>query len=659
METLSATEVTELTVVGAGSMGHGIAQVFATAEYGVTLVDISEEVLADARDSIRESLGQLGHEPEPVLSRIETTTDRVAGIQGADVMIEAVPEESELKKEIFSTADQVLPEQAVLATNTSTLPVTEIAAPTEHPERVVGMHFSNPVPLIELVEVISGEQTHDEVIEFTTTLSESIGKEPVVVRKDVPGFVLNRINYAFWSEALRCVDEERWATETIDASLRRLGFPMGPFEVLDFAGIDVFYHVCQAMQERGVPVTISETHQELFEAGKYGMKSGEGFYEYPEPGAYARVDIPRERRYEYDPYRMIAAGVNAAAWLLANDVASRDDIDRSMRVGMSWPRGPLELADECGLDRIVERLQDLHDESGWEQYEPHPLLDEMVDENRVGVKSGEGFYEHEDEHESTEYGPVEYERRDFYAVVTISRPEKSNALDEEAWVGLEKALERSDEDDSVRATVVRGDGSAFCAGNDVAEMASWESAPEASEFFEGVIRPVVEAIRTHPTPVISLVDGTATGTGCELVLLSDMAVASTGSQFGQPEATVGLFPPLWLVHGATDMGKKKALELAMTGDLFPATEAEEMGLVNYAVSDTQAEDVARELARSTTASAPGSLELITGTWTRIADSLAAEQLDRAVGDLATQIHTDEGRHGLSSFLTDDSPRWER
>lgn len=657
METLSHTDVTDITVVGAGSMGHGIAQVFATAEYDVTLVDISEKILSSARESIRESLEQLGHDPDPILGRIETTIDQESGLEGADVMVEAVPEDIELKENVFSVADQVLPDHAVLATNTSTLPVTEIAAVTEQPERVVGMHFSNPVPLIDLVEVISGEQTDEEIVEFISALSEAIGKTSVLVKKDIPGFLLNRINYAFWSEALRCVDNGEWEIETIDSSLRRLGFPMGPFEVLDFAGVDVFYMVCQALQDRDVPVNVSETHKKLFEAQKYGMKTGEGFYEYPEPGAYARVDIPLDRRYEYNPYRMIATAANVAAWLLAEDVTTRDDIDKAMQVGMSWPRGPLQMADECGIDQIVELLETLHEDSGWEQYEPHPLLVQMVEQKKLGVKTGEGFYDHD--HESETYGPIEYERRDFYAIITLSRPEKYNALNRDAWNGLGSALQRADADDSVRATIIRGEGAAFCAGDDISEMAAWESVDEGAVFFEEVAVPVIKKIQNHSKPTISLVDGVATGMGCELVLLSDLAVAGERSRFGQPESTIGALPPIWLTHGITDVGKKKILELAMTGELLPASEAEEIGLINYAVSDDQIDDVARELARSTTASAPGSIESIKDIWTRVEDSLSTAWFDHAIDELTQQVHTEEGRHGLSAFLDNESPRWER
>jgi enoyl-CoA hydratase/3-hydroxyacyl-CoA dehydrogenase len=348
----------------------------------------------------------------------------------------------------------VLPEDAVLATNTSTLPITEIAEATDRPERVVGIHFSNPVQLMPVVEVIRGERTAEEVFALAEALSERLGKTPVLVERDVPGFLLNRINYAFWSEAIRRVDEGETDPEAVDALVRRLGFPMGSFEVLDFSGIDVFVMAAKEMRDRGVDVHVPGVLKELVDAGRYGVKAGEGFYEYPEPGQYTRVALPRERRYEFNPRYLMASAVNEAAWLLENDVTTKEDIDTAVRVGMNWPRGLLAFADEYGIDRLVETLTALHEATGRDRYEPNPLLEEMVAADRLGTKTGEGFYEYG--HEAETFGTVEYERREFVAVITLSRPGKLNAMDEPSWLGLREALERAAEDDDVRSTVIGG-----------------------------------------------------------------------------------------------------------------------------------------------------------------------------------------------------------
>jgi enoyl-CoA hydratase/3-hydroxyacyl-CoA dehydrogenase len=654
MQELTPNTVDSVTVVGAGTMGHGIAQTVATAGYDVTLVDIDDDVLVKALEKIKHSLQRLEDDPEVILDRISTTTEQDIGLQGADVMIEAVPESVELKEQVFSAADDVLPPHAVLATNTSTLPVSEMAAVTDRPEQVVGLHFSSPVPLMPIVEVIRGIETSEAVFAFGEAFSEAIGKEPVLVEKDVPGFLLNRINYNFWSEGLRRLDNDEYDLEAIDAAIRRLDFPMGPFEVLDFAGVDVFYMVCQSMQSRGVPVEISDLHEELFEAGDHGMKAGKGFYNYPAPGEYARVDIPRERRYEYDPYEMIASAVNAAAWLLENDVTTREDLDRAMEIGMSWPQGPLEIADEYGIDRIVETLERLHAESGWEQYEPHPMLLEMVEQEKLGVKSGEGFYLYDNDRET--FGPVTYEREENLAYITLSRPAVGNVLNEATWRGLQDAFARAAETEAVLATILRADGDVFSLGVDVGELKS-RSPDEVSAFVADVVRPGVDAIRTHPKPTVALVEGSAADMGCDLVLLTDMAVASTDSDFSQPAATRGIIPPMWIAHGAQSVGKKKVLELAMTGDSLPASEAAEAGLVNYAVSPTQASDVARELAKTTSAAAPHALEAIGRSWRATEMGGADEWAESCWREFEGLLDTEATHHGLSCYLNDQTPRW--
>jgi len=651
-------DIDSVAVIGAGTMGHGIAQEFATSGYDVTLNDIDEGVLSTALGNIESSLRKLDiDDPDAVLGRIKTTTDDEVAFAGADLVVEAVPEDIELKRGVFGVADDLAPPEAVLATNTSTLPITEIAGTTDRPEQVVGMHFSNPVQLMPVVEVIRGERTTDDVFELAASIGEDVGKTPILVEKDVPGFLLNRINLRFWLEAVRQVDAGGQDTVTIDAALRRIGLPMGPFEVLDFSGIDVATMAARSMRERGVDLHVPDLLVEKNEAGDHGMKTGEGFYEYPEAGEYSRVDIPREQRYGFDPKELLAPAVNEAAWLLENDVTTVEGIDNAMRVGMNWPRGLLELGDEYGIDRLVETLERLRERSGWAEYEPHPMLRGMVEDGEVGLASGTGFYEHEYERETFE--TVRYERREYAAWITLDRPESLNALDEPSWEGLVAALEHAAADDDVRVTVLRGAGRAFCAGDDIAEILGWESIEDAEETVRGIIGPAVRTLREHPKPVVAAVDGIANGGGCELVLLSDLAVAAEGSDFALPEARIGALPPIALTYGRTSLGKKAIMELALTGEQVPASRAEEMGIVNRTVESTQTEDVARELARSTTASSPESVTTIKKLWTGMEDDLLDEWFDRTLDTLVERSQSAEAEAGLQAFLDKRSPPWER
>jgi enoyl-CoA hydratase/3-hydroxyacyl-CoA dehydrogenase len=650
-------EVDAVAVVGAGTMGHGIAQTFATSGYDVTLTDVDEGILSRAMDRIEGSLRKLDVEdPGAVLDRIETTTDDGVAFADADLVVEAVPEDVELKRDVFGTADDLAPPEAVLATNTSTLPITEIAGATDRPDRVVGMHFSNPVQLMPVVEVIRGERTSDDTFELAAAIGEDVGKTPILVERDVPGFLLNRINLRFWLEAVRQVDAGVRDTAAIDAALRRIGLPMGPFEVLDFSGIDVATMAARSMRERGVDLHVPDLLAEKNDAGEHGMKTGEGFYEYPEAGEYSRVEIPRERRYEFDPKELLAPAVNEAAWLIANDVTTVEGVDEAMQVGMNWPRGLLEFADEYGIDRLVGTLEDLRERSGWEEYEPHPMLRGMVEDGEVGLAAGTGFYEHEYERETFE--TVRYERREYTAWITLDRPERLNALDEPSWAGLVAALERAAADDDVRATVLRGAGRAFCAGDDIAEILGWETTEDARETVEGTLGSAVHTLREHPKPVIAAVDGVANGGGCELVLLSDLGVAGEGSDFALPEARIGALPPIGLTYGRTSLGKKAIMELALTGEQLPASRAEEMGIVNHTVGSSQVEDVARELARSTTASGPESVAAIKELWTGMEDDLLDRWFDRALETLVERSQSEEATEGLEAFLDKRSPSWE-
>lgn len=650
--------VREVTVVGAGTMGHGIAQTFATAGYAVTLVDVSEDILSDAIEKIESSLQQLDpEETEGILDQISLETERETAFPRSDFLVEAVPEDIDIKQDVFADADQLTPEGTILATNTSTLPISEIGSVTEQPARVVGMHFSNPVQLMPIVEVIRGEATSDLVFEATQELSRDIGKTPISVEKDVPGFLINRINIRFWNEALRRVSDDEITPRQIDASVRRLGFPMGPFEVMDFSGIDVVEMAASSMQERGVELHVPSNLSKKVEDEQFGMKTGTGFYNYPSPGEYSRADISRTQRFDYNPWEVIAPAVNEAAWLLRNDVTTKEEIDRSVQLGMNWPRGLLELADEYGLDEIVATLERLQAESGWDEYAPEPLLTEKVDADELGIKTGQGFYEWD--HESETFGPVEYEQRDFFSVITLNRPDKLNALNEPTWVGLRRSLKKAADTDAVRATVLRGAGDAFSAGDDIAEMREWESESEGHSFIEETLMPTIEALRHHPKPTIALVDGVATGAGCEITMLSDLAVASEDSQFGQPEATIGAMPPIWLVEGLVGIGKKDVMELALTGDIIEASEAEEIGLVNHVVSAQQIDDVARELARSTTSAAPKSVAAIKELTSGIEDDYYAEWLSTATDELVTLLQSDTGKEGLEAFLEGNSPPWER
>jgi 3-hydroxybutyryl-CoA dehydrogenase len=279
-------------VIGAGFMGAGIAQVCAQSGYRVFLTDNDEAALDKAIQGIRWSAGKfagkgmLAEGPETVLGRIEPVQGLRAAAQ-SDWVIEAVIEDEDLKKELFQEVDRLAPADTPLATNTSSIPITRLASAAERPERVLGLHFFGPVPFMGLVEVIKGAKTADPVFELGLEFVRSLGKRPLAVRRDIPGFVINRILFAAWRECADLIEEGIVSPEDVDIGMRLgLGWNIGPCEIADNAGLDTFLRVARAMEALGEDhlVPRSDLVERMVREGRLGKKVGKGFYRYTEEG---------------------------------------------------------------------------------------------------------------------------------------------------------------------------------------------------------------------------------------------------------------------------------------------------------------------------------------------------------------------------------------
>jgi len=652
--------IKKVAVVRAGTMGHGIAEVCAIHGYEVLLIDVSDDVLKSALEKIKwslEGLAARGLVREPsdvVLSRIKATTSYEQA-RDADLVIEAAVEDATIKKEVFRRLDEIVKAEAVFTTNTSTIPISELASATSRPERFAGLYFTNPPVLIHFVEIIRGDRTSDDCVATIVDFAKGIGFKYVVLKKDIPGFLVNRLNARHWLEAFRIL-EEGFDVRDVDAAQRfRLGFPMGPFELLDFTGVDAVYLAFSEMVKRGFSARIPEALRKMYEEKRWGMKTGAGFYKYPMPGAYVRPTIlPSDKMYDLNPYRMIVTVVNEASWLVRNEIVTKDEVELAMKEAMQWPIGPLTWADRIGVDNVVSMLSKRLEETGFEEYRPDPLLEDMVKRGNLGLKAGAGFFDWT--HERRDLGQVVYEKRHDHAVITINRPDKLNALNEAVWEGLRVALERADEDPDVRAAIITGSGRAFCAGDDIAMMSKWRNSMDAKAWAERYAAPLIEKMMEFKKPLITLVNGLAFGGGMELNILADIVIASKEAVFAIPEALIGAFPPLASSCGPA-LVSKRIIRYALTGEWLSADQCKELGLVDIVVSADQLEATGAEIVMKILRAAPLGVEAIKSS-VRTYRRTYKEIMRTAVQELVILSSSQDFSEGARAFVEKRAPTWK-
>ena len=373
-------------------MGSGIAQVAATAGNKVFLYDTNKETQDGAEELIVKMLakleekGKLQESAVSVSERITYATD-LDEFEPCELVIEAIVEKLQIKKNVFEEVEAIVSDTCILASNTSSLSIASIAAACKNPQRVMGIHFFNPAPLMPLVEIISAVQTDPELAANMKGTIQSWGKVPVFA-KDTPGFIVNRIARPFYGEAIRILEEDLANVPTIDWAMKELGgFKMGPFELMDFIGNDINYEVTATVfkefffDPRYKP---SFTQKRMVEANRLGRKTGMGYYNYGEDA----VNLDADRNDGLGSYilkRILAMLVNEAADALYLHVATKEDIDLAMTKGVNYPKGLLAWADEIGIETCLNALEELQSEYGEDRYRPSPILRKMV-------KKGETFF---------------------------------------------------------------------------------------------------------------------------------------------------------------------------------------------------------------------------------------------------------------------------
>ena len=380
----------KVSVIGAGTMGVGIAQIAATNGYEVCLFDAFDGAIENAQQQLTNILNRLVEKEKitetkkiEILTKIYFSKD-LKDIKGSGLVIEAIIEDLKIKQKLFSDIEKLVDEKCIIASNTSSLSIASIGSACKKAERVIGIHFFNPAPLMPLVEIIPAVQTTEETLKNAKAMIDSWGKVTVVV-KDTPGFIVNRVARPFYGESLRIYEEGIADFATIDWALKEIGgFKMGPFELMDYIGNDINYTVTETVftsfyfDQRYKP---SFTQKRMMEAGFLGRKSGRGYYDYSlENLPKANEDRQLGKKILW---RVLSMLINEAADALFLKIASREAIDLAMTKGVNYPKGLLVWADEIGINNVLKQLEDLQKEYGEDRYRPSPLLKNMVKENKT------------------------------------------------------------------------------------------------------------------------------------------------------------------------------------------------------------------------------------------------------------------------------------
>ncbi len=596
-------EIKNFVVLGAGAMGAQIGALAAESGFNVIIRDIEEKFLERGRQIVnanydkRIARGRFTEESKKqVLSRITFMIDLKEAVKDADYIIEAVPEILALKQKVFGEVSQYCRPDAVFATNTSSLSITEIAKGLKHPEQLVGTHFFNPPSTLVLLEIIKGEKTAPEAIAVADVVAKKMGREIVHV-KDGPGFLVNRI----W---VTMANEADWAVSygeakdifAVDSAARyKMGLPMGLLEiddVLQGGAIDTRYHVLEHFREifgdsyRAGPLT-----EKAYKAGHFGKRSGAGFYDWS-PGK--TNEIPMNAGADFDPIRLLAIGVNECAKLIESDSTTREEIDKGVLTGLNYPRGILRMADSVGLDKIVAELDRLYALYKEHRYKASPLLVAMVAAGKVGRRVGEGFYLYTAG--QYEFVKVDVNKETHVAKLILNRVNKANALNYDFIMEIDRALDILEQDDAVGSIVITGAGANFCAGADVSTFAS-QNVKTVLQFTEAG-QDLYTRMETYPKPIVAAINGPAMGGGFEMVLACDLRVMSKKAQLRLPEMTIGITPGLGGIQRLSrQVGMTRAKEAVLLADAITPEKALDWGVVNFVVEADKLEAAVDEIAK--------------------------------------------------------------
>jgi enoyl-CoA hydratase / 3-hydroxyacyl-CoA dehydrogenase len=656
-------------VVGAGTMGGQIAQTIAAAGIPVLLKDIEQELvdagLTEARNVTAGQMarpvkkGKLTQEEadaqvEEVVGRITGTTS-YDGFGDVDFVIEAVPERMEIKQAVFAELDACTPGHAILATNTSSLPISEIAEATLRPEKVVGFHYFYPASVMPLIEVVEGDDTSPETTQAAVNFAQAIKKQPITCAED-PGFVVNRVLTSSLGEIFRAQEEGGLSIKAVDEVVNGAQVaPMGPFFLIDLLGLDTVLHVGEFLQEAYGEdrIYVHKGMQRLVAEGRLGAKSGgSGFYAHGEPQVEGEGQPGDDL---IDLFTMKA--FHEACLVLEEGIATHRDIDFGMMAGAGLDprRGllpPFVKADVMGLDVVLEKLERLEEAHG-ERFTPPVVLRRLVAQGRLGQKAGQGFYAYPQPDEDPVGETVKLETRGDVGIAWLANGQM-NSIAPQVLEDLAKVWSAAEER-GLRALVIASSNPfLFCAGADIKAFTQMDE--QAGEALLRRAHEVMRGMETSSVATVAAVNGLAYGGGCELAMACDVRIAAQSAVFGQPEIKLGIIPGF----GGTQrlprlVGTNKALEMNLVGDAVMAAEAFDFGLVNRVVPDHELLDTALAFARRLAQQAPLAVREVKANAGR---SDLDEGLRAEAEGFGRVFFSEDGREGISAFLGKRKPVWK-
>jgi enoyl-CoA hydratase/3-hydroxyacyl-CoA dehydrogenase len=656
-------------VVGAGTMGGQIAQTIAAAGTPVVLKDVKDELVQAGLDEARNvTQGQVKAQvekgrltEEQAAAQVEEVVGRIHGATtyedfgDVDFVIEAVPERMEIKQAVFAELDAVTPGHAILASNTSSLSITEIGEATNRPDKVVGFHYFYPASVMPLIEVVEGDDTSAETVSVAVNFAQAIRKQPITCA-EVPGFVVNRILNSGISEVWREQEEKGLSIKRIDEGVGAASVvPMGPYFLVNLLGLDTVLHVAEHLRESyGDRFYVPKGMQRLVADGRLGAKTGgDGVYTpQGEPALEGDAEPDVDELVELLTLKTFVE----ACLVLEEGVATHRDIDVGMMAGAGLDprRGlfpPFMKADMEGLDTILERLESATERHG-ERFAPPLVLRRLVAQGRLGQKSGQGFYPYAQPDDDQPGEVVKLETRGDVAIAWLGNG-LMNSIAPQVIVDLRAVWEKVEASD-VRALVIASSNPLlFSAGADIKAFTSMDEAG-GRELLD-TAHALLRGFERSSIVTIAAVNGLAFGGGCELAMACDVRIAAQSALFGQPEVKLGIIPGF----GGTQrlprlVGENKALEMNLVGDAIGAEEAYVFGLVNRVVLDHELLDTALQWARKLAGQAPLAVGAIKEASAK-ADLDAGIEAEKAA--FGAVFASEDAREGIGAFLGKRQPTW--